>query len=83
MNKEQIKEYTFCGEQIRKAISCDCGIFYFKGDVRKLLAQQKEEIKKVMEEMRTNEAENGFGAESLDVGYDRAIDDILNKIKEI
>ena len=38
--KEKIREYTFCGEQTRKAIGYDCGIFYFKDDVIKLLAQQ-------------------------------------------
>jgi len=42
--KEDTKEYVFCGEQTRKAISCDCGIFYFKDDVIKLLASQKQEI---------------------------------------
>lgn len=32
-DSEGIPEYTFCGDQVRKAIGHDCGIFYFKPDV--------------------------------------------------
>lgn len=50
MSKE-IKQYTFCGEQTKKAINCDCGIFYFKDDVEKALKDQRKEIADKIDEL--------------------------------
>lgn len=38
---EEVPEHIFCGEQTRKAIGSECGVFYFKEDVEKIILSER------------------------------------------
>ena len=51
--------------------------------IKEIKKAAEEEFKKVVEGMKINESEKGFGAEPSGVGYDQAISDILKAIEKL